>query len=194
MRLAIVVLGHQQWERYTQPLVAQIRFYASQAELVIVDNGSQPPYPEVPGARIVRLDKNENISRASNAGQQAVAGCDWTIGLNNDVTMTGPLPSFKGLANNNLYGPEMCGNRLVGWCMLFPRRIIEKVGGMDEAYEFYNEVDYCQRVRLAGFGIRKLDLPFVHFGHGSHHLFKDVEKLRGEGRKHFVDQYGFEPV
>jgi GT2 family glycosyltransferase len=41
-----------------------------------------------------------------------------------------------------------------GACMMFGRAVLDKVGLMDENYfMFYEEYDYCERVRKAGFGI-----------------------------------------
>ena len=58
---------------------------------------------------------------------------------------------------------------ITGACMLIPRTAWDAVGGFDEAYFFYFEdVDLCRRLRLAGYEIRYAPgAEIVHFGGGS---------------------------
>lgn len=57
---------------------------------------------------------------------------------------------------------------VVGACMLIPRKVIKEVGCFDERYFMYFEdLDYCRRVRKAGFKIYYLPkAKFIHF-HGA---------------------------
>lgn len=53
---------------------------------------------------------------------------------------------------------------VVGFCMLFKREVYEKIGGMDEAYSpgNYEDVDYCLRIRKAGYEILLCKDTFIH--------------------------------
>jgi len=57
---------------------------------------------------------------------------------------------------------------VVGACMLIPRKVINKVGYFDERYFLYFEdLDYCRRVKKVGFKIFYLpDAEFIHH-HGA---------------------------
>ena len=54
---------------------------------------------------------------------------------------------------------------LHGGYMMFPKAIYEKVGGLDERIPmFYEDIEYCCRIRKAGFRIYYLaDVEIVHF-------------------------------
>ena len=57
---------------------------------------------------------------------------------------------------------------VVGGAMLIPRKIIEKVGLFDERYFMYFEdLDYCRRVRKAGFKIYYLPKSEIIHEHGA---------------------------
>jgi N-acetylglucosaminyl-diphospho-decaprenol L-rhamnosyltransferase len=51
----------------------------------------------------------------------------------------------------------------IGACQVFRRDAFESIGGLDETY-FYGpeDVDFCLRIRLAGWRIVQLDVPVVH--------------------------------
>lgn len=53
---------------------------------------------------------------------------------------------------------------IVGFCMLFKREVYKKIGGMDEAYSpgNYEDVDYCLRIRKAGYEILLCKDTFIH--------------------------------
>ena len=54
--------------------------------------------------------------------------------------------------------------RIVGFCMLIKRQVIEKIGGLDSRYGLGNfeDDDYCIRAKLAGFHARIAKDCFVH--------------------------------
>ena len=57
---------------------------------------------------------------------------------------------------------------VTGAAMLIPRRIIEKVGFLDERYFFYFEdLDFCRRVRRAGFKVYYLPSAEIIHHHGA---------------------------
>ncbi len=61
---------------------------------------------------------------------------------------------------------------LMGACLMLPRHVVEAVGGMDEAYFMYSEeLDYCRRIKDAGYPI--LYLPTAQI---VHHVGKSSEQ------------------
>lgn len=65
------------------------------------------------------------------------------------------------------------------FCVAMSREVYEKVGGLDEAFGvgFFEDDDYCRRVKLAGFDIAIAEDVFVH-----HHLSASFDAL-GAARK-----------
>ena len=72
-------------------------------------------------------------------------------------------------------GTEFCGkyvttDRLVGFCLLFRRSIVDDIGGLDERFGIGNfeDDDLCLRARRAGYKAAiALDCFIHHFGHVS---------------------------
>lgn len=80
----------------------------------------------------------------------------------------------------------------VGFCMLIPRQILEKVGLLDQKFRFiyFEDADYAMRVRRAGFrcGIAKGSYVY-HLGSGT--MNHNPEKLRmfEENRRLFLQKW-----
>ncbi len=54
---------------------------------------------------------------------------------------------------------------VAGYLQLMPRALWDEVGGYDESFRFFNEdIDFCLRVRRAGYGCRLVDAPVLHLG------------------------------
>ena len=79
------------------------------------------------------------------------SGCDWVrADLVNDVT---DLP----------YAEFLPGQKL-----LWPRNIVEEVGGWDETLVAWQDIDFCSRAAIAGFSIITADYGgFVYRDHAS---------------------------
>lgn len=54
--------------------------------------------------------------------------------------------------------------RLVGFCLLFPREVVERIGLLDERFlrGNFEDDDYCRRARIAGYGLVIAEGVFVH--------------------------------
>jgi len=65
--------------------------------------------------------------------------------------------------------------RVVGFCLLMRRAVLEKIGGLDERYGSGNfeDDDLCIRARLGGFGIAIAKSVFVH--HAGSQTFKGAK-------------------
>lgn len=66
------------------------------------------------------------------------------------------------------------------FCVMFSREVYEAVGPMDEDFGvgFFEDDDYCNRVREAGWQIAAVEDAFVH-----HHLSATFSKMKAEKRK-----------
>lgn len=67
------------------------------------------------------------------------------------------LFGLKKFSNYNITGSideEMSIEAIMGACMLVPRRVIDKIGMLDEQFFFYGEdLDWCFRIKEAGYKI-----------------------------------------
>ncbi|MCX8052609.1 MAG: glycosyltransferase, partial [Armatimonadetes bacterium] len=85
--------------------------------------------------------------------------------------------------------------RVVGFCMLIRRSVIDKIGGLDECYRLGNfeDDDFCIRATLAGFKIVIARDCFVH--HYGSRTFAgegiDFRNLMAENWKRFKEKWGF---
>lgn len=89
-------------------------------------------------------------------------------------------------------------DRLVGFCMLIRRDVLERVGYLDERFSpgYYEDDDYCHRVRRAGYRLVLAGDTHVHHEGGrSFRRFGDeaLRRLVERNRRLFVRKWGFEP-
>ncbi len=61
-------------------------------------------------------------------------------------------------------GESIVFPRLVGFCLLARRTVIDRIGGWDERYDIgnYEDDDFCVRVAVAGFSARIAQAVFIH--------------------------------
>lgn len=87
--------------------------------------------------------------------------------------------------------------RLIGFCLLIKRGVLNQVGLLDERFGKgnYEDDDYSTRVHKAGFRLQLCGDCFIHhFGSGS--FSKDVASFRGhleKNRRVFAAKWGFDP-
>ena len=88
--------------------------------------------------------------------------------------------------------------RLVGFCFLFKRELMNRIGLLDERYSpgHYEDDDYCYRARLAGYRLMIAGDVFVHH-QGSASFFKrpkeEVEQLVKTNYTKFLEKWGVDP-
>ncbi len=76
---------------------------------------------------------------------------------------------------------ERIDNRVLAFfCVALRREVYDQVGGLDEAFGlgFFEDDDYCNRARAAGWRLAIAEDVFVH-----HHLSASFDKLKGSTRK-----------
>ncbi|SIQ21785.1 glycosyltransferase [Aeromonas veronii] len=71
------------------------------------------------------------------------------------------------------------------FCVMFSRIVYEKVGPMEERFGvgFFEDDDYCNRVREAGYDVAVIEDVFVH-----HHLSASFNKLKAEKKQELFDR------
>lgn len=76
-------------------------------------------------------------------------------------------------------------NTVAFFCVAMPRRVYEEIGGLDEDFGqgFFEDDDYCRRVKQAGYKIAIADDVFIH-----HHLSASFNKLKAEKRQELFER------
>ena len=76
-------------------------------------------------------------------------------------------------------------NVVAFFCVAMPRALYEKVGGLDERFGlgFFEDDDYCRRVRDAGYGIAIAEDVFVH-----HHLSASFDAMDTRRRNELFER------
>ncbi|NOU90937.1 glycosyltransferase [Paenibacillus sp. LMG 31460] len=88
--------------------------------------------------------------------------------------------------------------RLVGFCYLFKREVLERVGMMDERFSpgHFEDDDYCYRARQAGYKLMISGDVFIYH-HGSVSFQKEgEEKVKGlllHNHQKFIEKWGVDP-
>lgn len=154
---------------------------------VVVDNGSQPPFPDVPQSSklvVVRNERNRGFSRACNQGLEAAAGCDAVLFLNNDVVRLRDRPFdhlVDELAPGVLVGAELkspphtaVDGRAIpyldGWCLAGMVDDLIAIGGWDETFEepsYFGDNDLCLRARRAGMRLVETHVGLRHISNAT---------------------------
>ena len=96
-----------------------------------------------------------------------------------------PVPAYRGAAELTAHALDRAmrnhgrtdpAGRLSGFCLLIRREAVEAVGGFDERFVpgFFEDDDYCHRVRLAGF--RRLVAHDVFVHHAGSRTFRRLHE------------------
>lgn len=110
-------------------------------------------------------------------------------------TLEDMIPFAK---KNNVSNKEQWEERprLIGFCMLIKKQVVEKIGLLDERFSpgNFEDDDYCYRIRKAGYTLMLCKDVFIHhFGSASfsknRQAFDDILTIN---RKKFVDKWGFD--
>jgi GT2 family glycosyltransferase len=73
---------------------------------------------------------------------------------------------------------ERCVEQPLGSAMLIPREVIEKIGLLDERFPiFFNDVDFCRRLKAAGYKALYCPSAVVEHHHGASTRLRPVAML-----------------
>lgn len=81
--LSIIIVGINGWEEYTRPLIADIWTQEPDADIIVVDNASEKPYPTAPHIR--RSDQRLSYAEAINLGIESAGERDWYVVIKNNI-------------------------------------------------------------------------------------------------------------
>jgi len=99
-----------------------------------------------------------------------------------DVRYASPLDMNAAARRFTLVhmGAELTLQTVAFFCVMFPRKVMQEVGLLDEAFGrgFFEDDDYCRRVEKAGYRIACADDVYVH-----HHLSASFDALKAEEKK-----------
>ncbi|WP_273226425.1 glycosyltransferase [Geosporobacter ferrireducens] len=105
-----------------------------------------------------------------------------------------PFAQKNNISNSALWEER---SRLIGFCLLIKREVVEKIGLLDEQFSpgNFEDDDYCYRIRKAGYRLMLCKDAFIHhFGSASfsknRQEFGDILSVN---RKKFIDKWGFDP-
>ena len=132
LKVAALIIGIDGWDRYTMPLVDSIRKHEPDCKIVVIDNASVTPYPDLP---MVHRTERLCYAAAINKAAEIAGDCDWYVVLSNDVLCTGPFVQvLDNLPSNNILGPclKKIQDRipyLEGWCVAASGLVWRTLGG-----------------------------------------------------------------
>ena len=153
------------------------------AEVIIIDNGSEPvnaselnKMVDRLGGKYIRNQENMLFAPANNQGLE-VASCEIVMFLNNDIEAPeGWLEDAKyDITSNVLAGPTLMirsigGKRIPyieGWCIAAYKKVWDNIGGWNEKdYKglYWEDNDLCFRAIQAGYELKRTDWDVWHFG------------------------------
>ena len=177
-------------------------------ELIIVDNGSTKDnsveFIKVLPCKNIFNAENVGFPAGVNQALRLVNNTDvcllnvdaevqpgWLENLyesaerNPSIGIIGPLGNQieNGYQAEGSTKEDMLVPNVHGFCMLIMREVIDKIGGFDERYNpgGMEDVDYCMRARLAGFGVVISAKSLVrHKAHQVYDLNEITSEVRGK--------------
>lgn len=195
--LGIAVATHNRRDVFNQAIQQWLKHRPDNCVIVVVDDGSTEPVPNIPGVTVIRHDYAKGIAAAKNRciAELIDAGCDHLVLADDDawpitndwwkpyVESPEPHLSYQWAKG---YRCRQTGGDDKHWSISFPRgvllyverRVIDVVGGMDTAYGAHGgeHVEWSQRIHDAGF----TQWPFADV-RGSHDLFYSRDQREGNG-------------
>ena len=179
-------------------------------EIIVSDDVSPTPFPEVEGVTVVRRPVNGGFGKAVNSGVAAATG-EWVFILNSDLELDNTFVS-RMLAAVERHGEILASPQIIGhdveactgtsdakvdWvmgaCMVVPRETFNRLGGMDERFYMNSEeVDF--QYRLSNAGVDRYLIPSVtvtHEGGGSSPSERRIQWLT-TARFIYADKWGWE--
>ena len=134
---------------------------------------------EASGARILLLNNDVVVTRGWLCGMIAALEREPGAGIAGPMTneIAGPqklatvpyrtmaeLEGFAARFRSEHYGRRIPADRVVGFCMLFNRKLVEEVGELDTRFGSgnYEDDDFCLRAGLKGYGCVIAGDVFIH--------------------------------
>ncbi|SHH28014.1 glycosyltransferase [Clostridium grantii] len=167
----------------------------------------------------IKISTGDNILLLNN---DTIVTYNWLSNLTNclyssdDIAAVGPVTNncsyfqtiaveykstkemLKFVEKNNVLNANMWEERLklIGFCILIKRKVIDEIGFIDEIFTpgNFEDDDYCCRIRKSGYRLILCKDSFIH--HFGSVTFKDNKSQFGnllyENKKKFIDKWGFD--
>lgn len=163
--ISAIIVGLNEWERYTLPFVRSIRAHDPRLIIVCVDNGSDIRYPETDGVIHIRSHKKRSYAGGINLGLRHGPVSDWYLVFNNDMLLHKCISNkIDKLDPGKLYGFHMYEGLFTmpympGWGLFISSGLLQKVGLFDENFApmWFEDADYCIRAVKAGYEMAVLE-------------------------------------
>lgn len=199
MNVAVVIVGINQWDEYTKPLICDLDICGKGAKIIVVDNASEPPYPHKDGVTIVRTER-VCYSKAINTAVWRAGRPDWILSMNNDVSCYAEfIPLLYSLEPNAVYSRQIiteAGYTWFGnWIVAIPFNVWSVVGQFDESFRVcgFEDCDYSMRAMEHGFPTKHADLPFIHHWGKTRWDIPGYPATREENIRYFASKWGWTP-
>ncbi len=175
-------------ERMTRCIQSIVSFTPERHEIIVVNNGNDALVLTDVIKTIVTDKTHVGFARACNMGIAAAKG-EYILLLNDDTEVTPgwlgnmlqtmrdvPGAGLVGPMSDHASGPQQGEpsptpaawetRRLVAFCLLVKREVVEKIGGLDESFGLnFEDDDYCLRAMAAGYRLLIARHSFVrHIG------------------------------
>lgn len=194
--VACLIVGIDGWERFTAPLLWSISRYETNVRLVVIDNESATPYPDLPH---VYRTRRLSYAAAINEAARLAGDADWYLVLSNDVVCTGRFVDKLGALGNGVYGPQVMSNHgwqyVEGWCVAANRHTWRTVGGWDGRFVMssWEDVDFSAAAREHGFPVEWQPLPFKHLDQRQRFGLPGYAGSEGHNYGLHVEKHGHRP-
>lgn len=199
---------------YTKDCVDSLAKHAPNAEIIIINNGSQVETKEyldsLKHIQVIHWEENLGVSKAWNAGLK-LATRDVLCVLNNDVLIqfNGIQRLVQAALENGIAAAEgACMNMdfsyaystynedeadyLGGYCLVFKREVLENVGEFDEMFSpaYWEDNDWGLRVKEAGYKWRIIQGCVFHYVARTSTRVLDMGALFAKQREKFINKWG----
>ena len=194
--LGIAVATHNRRDVFNQAIQQWLKHRPDNCVIVVVDDGSTEPVPNIPGVTVIRHDYAKGIAAAKNRciTELMDLGCQHLFLADDDCWPTAdnwwrpyvespePHLMFQWPKGRVKVIRDLDGHQAYSFprgVMLYAeRRAIDTVGGMDTGYGAHGgeHVDWSQRIHDA----KLTTFPFMDVK-GSHQLWYSRDKTEGNG-------------
>lgn len=201
MKIRAVVVGIDHFDDLTYPFVVGLHEYNPDLDIILIDNESNPPYPDLSDFQRLDTVRVERMGYGAALNRGAFGTWDWLLTCNNDCLSKGSLQGLvQLLRTDTIYGnawkfdyaemsrglPAVADSAF----MLIPRRIWDRIGGFDPALDAaFEEIDLQIRALDAGFRVDVAFLPIVHLNAHTRHELPDYQKRWADTHRVFVEKY-----
>ncbi|MCK9860552.1 glycosyltransferase family 2 protein [Paenibacillus sp. ATY16] len=161
------------------------------------------------GDRLLLLNNDVLVTSEWLGRMHSVLDSDPAIGLvgpmtnyasgRQQIAMTGRYDEFAERLKIDENGQCEFVNRIIGFCMLFSRSLMQTIGQLDERFSpgHYEDDDYCYRAYRAGYRVAVAKDAFVyHHGSASFGRYdgEALEELVERNRRLFMNKWGIDPL